>query len=158
MSTNQALIKAPDLQTQGNGNGLALSSSVAHKNLAEVPALTDEIVTEILAGRGLLGWLRAARVARVLGLFSLYLFLDTYDVRANFNRRTLARLREQAREGGLVAQIKWWGRDLVFSLLDRFIRVLRFLIFRGAEGSSRKETRLEQQAVWLRKSLIDLGP
>ncbi len=158
MSTNQALIKAPDLQTQGNGNGLALSSSVAHKNLAEVPALTDEIVTEILAGRGLLGWLRAARVARVLGLFSLYLFLDTYDARANFNRRTLARLRQQARDGGRWAQFKWWGRDLLFYLLDHFIRALRFLIFRGAEGSSRKEIRLEQQAAWLRKSLIDLGP
>src|SRR6266446_4845573 len=158
MSTNQALIKAPDLQTQGNGNGLAVSSSVAHKNLAEVPALTDEIVTEILAGRGLLGWLRAARVARVLGLFSLYLFLDTYDARANFNRRTLMRLRQQARDGGRWAQIKWWGRDLLFYLLDHFIRALRFLIFRGAEGSSRKEVRLEQQAAWLRKSLIDLGP
>jgi predicted unusual protein kinase regulating ubiquinone biosynthesis (AarF/ABC1/UbiB family) len=158
MSTNQALIKGPDLQTQGNGNGLAVSSSVAHKNLAEVPALTDDVVAEILAGRGLVGWLRAVRVARVLGLFSLYLFLDTYDVRANFNRRTLARLRQQARKGGLAAQINWWCRDLFFYLLDRFIRVLRFLIFRGAEGSSRKETRLEQQAVWLRKSLTDLGP
>jgi len=158
MSTNQALIKAPDLQTQGNGNGLAVSSSVAHRNVAEVPALTDEIVTEILAGRGLLGWLRAARVARVLGLFSLYLFLDTYDARANFNRRTLARLRQQARDGGRWAQFKWWGRDLLFYLLDHFIRALRFLIFRGAEGSSRKEIRLEQQAAWLRKSLIDLGP
>jgi len=158
MSTNQALIKAPDLQTQGNGNGLAVSSSVAHKNLAEVPALTDEIITEILAGRGLVGWLRAARVARVLGLFSLYLFLDTYDARANFNRRTLARLRQQARDGGRWAQFKWWGRDLLFYLLDHFIRALRFLIFRGAEGSSRKEIRLEQQAAWLRKSLIDLGP
>ena len=158
MSNNQALIKGPDLQTQGNGNGLAVSSSVAHKNLAEVPALTDDVVAEILAGRGLVGWLRAVRVARVLGLFSLYLFLDTYDVRANFNRRTLARLRQQARDGGLAAQLKWWGRDLFFYLLDRFIRVLRFLIFRGAEGSSRKETRLEQQAVWLRKSLTDLGP
>jgi predicted unusual protein kinase regulating ubiquinone biosynthesis (AarF/ABC1/UbiB family) len=158
MSTNQALIKGPDLQTHGNGNGLAVSSSVAHKNLAEVPALTDEVVSEILAGRGLVGWLRAARVARVLGLFSLYLFLDTYDVRANFNRRTLARLRQQARDEGFAARIKGWGRDLIFYLIDRFIRVLRFLVFRGAEGSSRKETRLEQQAVWLRKSLIGLGP
>jgi predicted unusual protein kinase regulating ubiquinone biosynthesis (AarF/ABC1/UbiB family) len=158
MSNNQALIKGSNLQTQGNGNGLAVSSSVAHKNLAEVPALTDDVVAEILAGRGLVGWLRAARVARVLGSLSLYLFLDTYDVRVNFNRRTLARLRQQARDGGLSAQIKWWGRDLFFYLLDRFIRVLRFLIFRGAEGSSRKETRLAQQALWLRKSLTDLGP
>src|SRR5882724_3544299 len=156
MATNQALIRSSDIP--GNGNGVAVSSDVPLKNLAEVSALTDEVVTEILAGRGLVGWLRAARVARVLGLFSLYLFLDTYDVRANFNRRTLARLRQQARDGGLAAQLKWWGRDLFFYLLDRFIRVLRFLIFRGAEGSSRKETRLAQQALWLRKSLTDLGP
>src|SRR5258707_13795635 len=105
MSINQALIKGPDLQTQGNGNSLAVSSSVAHKNLAEVPALTDDVVAEILAGRGLVGWLRGARVAGVLGVLSLYLFLDTYDDRANFNRRTFARLRNQARDGGLAAPL-----------------------------------------------------
>ena len=48
-----------------------------------------------LTGRDFRGWLRAARVARVLGLFSLYLFLDTYDVRADFNRRAVARLRDR---------------------------------------------------------------
>src|SRR6185503_2787877 len=42
--------------------------------------------------------------------------------------------------------------------LDRLIRVLRYLIFRGAEGSARKEARLQKQAVWLRDSLINLGP
>ncbi|HEU5133485.1 MAG TPA: hypothetical protein VFT26_15320, partial [Pyrinomonadaceae bacterium] len=59
-----------------------------------VQPLTEERVNELLAGRGFRGWLRAARVARVLGLFSLYLFLDTYDVRADFNKRAVTRIRE----------------------------------------------------------------
>jgi predicted unusual protein kinase regulating ubiquinone biosynthesis (AarF/ABC1/UbiB family) len=41
---------------------------------------------------------------------------------------------------------------------DRAIRLLRFIVFRGAEGSSKKAARLEKQSVWLRKSLINLGP
>ena len=124
----------------------------------EVRPLTDETVDELLAGRGLHGWLRAARVARVLGLFSLYLFLDTYDVRADFNRRSVARLRDLARERGRIARLKAWGWAQLYVLLDLFIRGLRYAIFRGAEGSVRKETRLKQQAAWLRESLIDLGP
>src|SRR5215212_11698374 len=96
MSTNQALVK----RDQSNGNGLAVTEQPAPKQATQVPPLTEAMVDEILAGRDLRGWLRAARVARVLGLFSLYLFLDTYDVRADFNKRCVARMREQARERG----------------------------------------------------------
>ena len=42
--------------------------------------------------------------------------------------------------------------------LDQAIRLLRRMIFRGAEGSERKDARLVKQAAWLRTSLIDLGP
>ncbi len=107
---------------------------------------------------GFSGWLRAARVARVLGLFSLYLFLDTYDVRADFNRRAVTRLREQAREKGRQARFKAWITAQLYVAFDRFIRVLRYVIFRGAEGSARKQARLGKQALWLRESLISLGP
>src|SRR6185295_12914379 len=152
MNTNQALVKT-------NGNALAVSAQgAAPKQATQVPPLTEALVDEILAGRDLHGWLRAARVARVLGLFSLYLFLDTYDIRANFNRRAADRLRDQARAQGRIARLKLWGRDLLYYALDRFIRGIRFVIFRGAEGSDRKEARLEKQASWLRESLIDLGP
>ncbi len=120
--------------------------------------LTEEMVDELLAGRGFRGWLRAARVARVLGLFSLYLFLDTYDVRADFNSRVVTRFREMARERGRLARFKAWIWARLYAAFDRFIRVLRYVIFRGAEGSARKEARLEKQAAWLRESLIDLGP
>jgi len=158
MTTNQALIK----RTDTNGNGLTPSATPAPKPaLPETSAampLTEELVNQTLAGRGFRGWLRAARVARVLGLFSLYLFLDTYDVRADFNKRAEARFRELARERGRRARFNAWLKAGVYSALDRFIRVLRLVIFRGAEGSARKQARLEKQAVWMRQSLIDLGP
>ena len=128
------------------------------KPIREVRPLSEEMVDELLAGRGVRGWLRAGRVARVLGLFSLYLFLDTYDVRADFNRRSVTRLRELARERGRMAQLKAWIWAQLYAAFDLFIRGLRYVIFRGAEGSARKQARLEKQALWLRDSLIDLGP
>ena len=154
MNSNQALVK----RTDTNGNGLAPTLTPAPKPPAPVQPLTEELVNQILAGRGWRGWLRAARVARVLGLFSLYLFLDTYDVRADFNRRAVSRLRDMARQKGRRAQFKAWFNAQLYTALDRFIRVLRYLVFRGAEGSARKQARLQKQAVWMRESLIDLGP
>lgn len=152
MNSNLALIK----KTETNGNGLAANVSPPPKQPVE--PLTEEKVNELLAGRGLSGWLRAARVARVLGLFSLYLFLDTYEVRADFNRRAVTRLRDLARQKGRAARFKAWFNAQLYTALDRFIRVLRYAIFRGAEGSERKQARLVKQALWLRESLIDLGP
>ena len=155
MISNQALIK----RSEANGNGLLPASMPQPtKQPLQVQPLTEELVDQLLSGRGLRGWLRAERVARVLGLFSLYLFLDTYEVRADFNRRTVTRIREMARERGRRAQLKAWITAQLYIVFDRFIRVLRYLVFRGAEGSARKQARLEKQAAWLRESLIDLGP
>lgn len=156
--SNQALIK----RDGANGNGLAMTAAAPVQKPAtqtgQVQPLTEEMVDELLKGRGFRGWLRAARVARVLGLFSLYLFLDTYDVRADFNKRAVARFREQARERGRRARFNAWIKAGIYSGFDRFIRVLRYVVFRGAEGSARKQARLEKQAVWMRESLIELGP
>ncbi|HEU4509625.1 MAG TPA: AarF/ABC1/UbiB kinase family protein [Pyrinomonadaceae bacterium] len=149
MSTEQALVK----RTETN-----VSQPVPQKQPAEVSPLTEETVDQILSGRGVRGWLHAARVAFVLGLFSLYLFLDTYDVRADFNRRAIERLRNLARERGRGARIKAWIRAQISAGLDLFIRVIRYLVFRGADGSEKKQARLKKQAAWLRESLIDLGP
>jgi predicted unusual protein kinase regulating ubiquinone biosynthesis (AarF/ABC1/UbiB family) len=154
MTTDQALVK----RTVANGNGLVTATPQPSRPATQVPPLTEEMVDELLSGRGLRGWLRAARVAHVLGLFSLYLFLDTYDVRADFNRRAIARLRELARERGRRAQFKSWIRAQLSVAIDRFIRVLRYAIFRGAEGSASKQGRLRKQAAWMRESLLDLGP
>ncbi|HKP47268.1 MAG TPA: AarF/ABC1/UbiB kinase family protein, partial [Pyrinomonadaceae bacterium] len=49
-------------------------------------------------------------------------------------------------------------RNFVSITADKAIRLLRLIMFRGSEGSARKEARLRDQAAWLRQSLIDLGP
>ena len=146
------------IKREVNPNGLQPTPQPVSKPTREVRPLSEEMVDELLAGRGVRGWLRAARVARVLGLFSLYLFLDTYDVRADFNRRNVTRLRDLARERGGMARLKAWTWAQLYAVFDLFTRGLRYVIFRGAEGSARKQARLEKQAVWLRQSLIDLGP
>jgi len=83
MSAQQALIPVSARSAKnGNGNALAgpddkVSPSFVKHDLGSLP-LTDELVSKILKGRGLRGWLRLAQVSRVFGLFTLYLFLDTY--------------------------------------------------------------------------------
>ena len=111
-----------------------------------------------IKGHGLRGILRALGVARVLGTLSLYLFLNDYDIRAGFNRRISARLRAEARARGRIALFQEWSRAVDRRALDLFIRGLRYLVFRGAEGTANKEARLEKQARWLKEKLIALGP
>src|SRR6185503_3890219 len=147
MASNQALVKRTP--TNGNGNALAVSTAPPPKQTAQVRPLTEELVDEILKERDFRGWLRAAKVARILGLFSLYLFLDTYDVRADFNRRTVTRMRDLARDKGRRARLKAWFNEQLYTAFDRFIRVWRYLVFRGAEGSAKKQARLQKQAVWM---------
>ena len=155
MATTQALVKQ---QPAENGHKSVAPVVTAPKHIPSPPPLTEELVDQLLDGRGLRGWLRAARVSMVLGLLSLYLFLDSYDIRADFNRRTIQRLREQARQTNRSERLNLWMRSWVYEGLDRFIRVLRYVIFRGAEGSAWKDARLQKQAIWLRQSLISLGP
>ncbi|MBC7932855.1 MAG: AarF/ABC1/UbiB kinase family protein [Rubrivivax sp.] len=104
-------------------------------------------------------WWRTAQIVRVLGAMSLYLFLNDYDIRADFNRRAAERKLEEARPRGRYDYFKAWARDLVLRrALDRVIRLVRFFVFRGEEGSGAKERQLERQGVWLKDNLISLGP
>jgi predicted unusual protein kinase regulating ubiquinone biosynthesis (AarF/ABC1/UbiB family) len=164
MNKDQALVplSAATTKPNGNGNGVGKRGAIIQedpiKKSQAAESLTDEIVDAILKGRGLRGWLRAGRVAGVLGLFTLYLFLDTYDIRATFNRRLATRLREESSTKNRLAQLRAHFRNSLHYSLDKLIRLVRFVIFRGREGSANKRARLEKQAVWLRNSLIDLGP
>jgi predicted unusual protein kinase regulating ubiquinone biosynthesis (AarF/ABC1/UbiB family) len=165
MIKDQALIPVT-LPIVGNGPSIAVAKSAGNQSTTSTPfktsaapePLNDETVARILKGRGLRGWLRAAGVGRVLGLFTLYIFLDTYDVRAGFNCRMVDRLRDEAKAGSWNMRLKARYRQFLSHTLDSSIRLLRLIVFRGAEGSERKDERLEKQAVWLRKSLIGLGP
>ncbi|HEY0319513.1 MAG TPA: AarF/ABC1/UbiB kinase family protein [Pyrinomonadaceae bacterium] len=113
---------------------------------------------ETIKGQGLRGWLRTLQIARVLGMLSLYLYLDGYDVRSNFYRRMNVRRRVEARARGRIALFQEWSRDVDRRAFDRLVRITRYFVFRGAEGTASKEARLEKQAVWLKENLIELGP
>src|SRR5688572_24253868 len=87
-------------------------ASVPDKPAIEpLPSLDELLANAGLQGRGWHGWLRVAQVGRVLGLLTLYLFLDTYDVRAKFNRRTADRLRDEASGKGLTGVLRAWLWD-----------------------------------------------
>lgn len=158
MNSTQALVPISELSAK-NGQAVteAAQPASAAKSSPAPPPLTEELVAQILKGQGLRGWLRAGRVARVLGLLTLYLFLDTYDVRAGFNRRMAARVSEEPPKG-LAERLTRAYRNFVGYSLDKLIRFVRLIVFRGREGSENKEARLTRQSVWLRQSLIGLGP
>ena len=153
VSTTDAQVVAGVSHSNGAG-----PKAAAKPTVEPLPTLDDLLATAGVQGGGWRGWLRVAQVGRVLGLLTLYLFLDSYDVRAKFNQRTAVRLREAARDKGPAARILVWLRKLCSRVLDRSIRMLRYFVFRGNDGSVKKEARLAKQATWLREKLIDLGP
>jgi predicted unusual protein kinase regulating ubiquinone biosynthesis (AarF/ABC1/UbiB family) len=138
------------------GHGLRASGN---GHLARLPARPAEKPVEEAALRwGVRGWLRVAAILRVLGLMTFYLFLENYEARWKFNRRMAARRRAAARQRGALALFQEWSRDVDRRALDRLIRLARFVVFRGRDGSETKSARLAAQAVWLKESLIALGP
>lgn len=148
-----------------NGNGTVgkkpdpVEAEGRAQKVSSLPAADDVAADENLArAAGWRGLWRTAQIARVLGALALFLFLENYDARRKFNRRTAARLREEARSRGRVALFQEWGRDVDRRAIDLLIRALRWSLFRGDEGSEAKEARRQKQAASLRRGLIRLGP
>jgi predicted unusual protein kinase regulating ubiquinone biosynthesis (AarF/ABC1/UbiB family) len=149
--THLALVKPDAPKAAG-----ALEGGARALPAAAVSGERDAFEVEAKGWRGL--W-RTCQIVRVLGTMALYLFLNDYDIRAAFNARVAARKLEEARARGRAEYFKARARDLVLRrALDRVIRLVRLFVYRGAEGSDAKERQLGRQAVWLRESLVGLGP
>ncbi|MDH3528125.1 MAG: AarF/ABC1/UbiB kinase family protein [Acidobacteriota bacterium] len=146
-----------------NGNGALVSSktppllhSVANKDLiAKEKELlrTEEGVERNY--RGIRGWFRFGKVARVIGMLTLYLYLDQYDIHRKQHLKIKKTRRKAARNLGwlAVAGEGWYAVKLwVFHVFLLFLRK----IFVGSEIN--KDLRQEKQAVWLKESIITLGP
>ncbi|MEZ5345896.1 MAG: AarF/ABC1/UbiB kinase family protein [Pyrinomonadaceae bacterium] len=100
-------------------------------------------------------WLRLAKVSRVIGMLSLYLYLDQYDLHRKQHLKVQEHRLETARElsrfaviGEKVNGIKLWFFHVSILMLKRF--------FIGSETN--KERNQEKQALWLKESIIGLGP
>jgi predicted unusual protein kinase regulating ubiquinone biosynthesis (AarF/ABC1/UbiB family) len=139
-----------------NGNGHRISSET------DAPPKKLKAQEYIDAARAqastLRGWLRTLQIVRVIGTLALYLYLASYDVRYKFNRRAAAYRLERARERGRRALIVEKCVDALRLAFDKFVRIVRRIVFRGLNGAESKTVRLEKQAVWLRENLIGLGP
>ncbi|MDQ3803814.1 MAG: AarF/ABC1/UbiB kinase family protein [Acidobacteriota bacterium] len=148
--TALALVKTGNGRAAGNGHRRGLPAGAA-------PPAADEGVE--FEAQGWRAWRRTFQIVRVLGTMTLYLFLNDYDIRAAFNRRTAERKLEEARGRGRRALFREWWRDLwLRRALDRLVRVVRFFVFRGAEGTQNREKQLGRQGAWLKENLIGLGP
>lgn len=105
--------------------------------------------------KGLKGLSRLLKVGYVIGMLSLYLYLDQYEIhrkhhlkQAETRMQMALRLTWLAIIGEKIYKIRLW-------LFHKLLELLR-LIFIGKEES--KEKSQEKQAIWLREKLIHLGP
>jgi predicted unusual protein kinase regulating ubiquinone biosynthesis (AarF/ABC1/UbiB family) len=153
--TKAALSLAPPAingaTNQASGGDLRAVDSHVGADKARTEAATTH-------AQGWRAWRRSFQVARVLGTLGFYLFLENYEARSKFNRRMAARRVEEARPHGRYALLRAEMRAAFVRAIDRLIRLVRFVVFRGADESSTKEARLQKQAVWLKTRLIKLGP
>src|SRR5438128_861230 len=147
----------------GNGN-LALlpgKSAPVLKQISNEDLLAEEkslIATETQIEKnyqGFRGYLRLFEVSRVIGMLSLYLYLDQYDMhRAQHLRQAEMRL-ETARRLTWLAVLGEKFHKVNVWFFHQFILLLRWF-FVGAEAD--KDLNQEKQAVWLKDNLIKLGP
>ncbi len=101
------------------------------------------------------GWLRLGKVSRVIGMLSLYLYLDQYGVHRKQYLKIKENRLENARNLSWLAVLgeKFYGVKLWF--FHSFVLLLR-QFFIGKESS--KENNQKKQALWLKESIIGLGP
>src|SRR3989440_2874320 len=145
----------------GNGHAHAAARALPPSQHALPPSQVEvaDVETFKVEARGLAALWRTLQIARVLAALSLYLFLNDYDIRASFNRRIAERKLEEARGRGRSDYRKAWARDLLLRrALDKLIRLVSFVVYRGAEESGARERQLERQGAWLKDNLIALGP
>lgn len=151
--------------TEDNGQGLIMRENAkdpvavngnGHKALEPIAPPVETPEDELIAQRyqGIRGWWRLFKVSRVIGLLALYLYLDKYDIHYGHKIKVRDQRLQKAREFGPLAVVQQRLNNLSGWFFDKGVRVTRWWIY----GSTARELKQEQQAVWLKDSLIKLGP
>ena len=154
-----------DTMTEENGQWLAVTESQVEatapngnsdKALAPVVPAAETLEDEAIAEnyQGFRGWWRLFKVSRVIGLLSLYLYLDRYDIHYGHMRRFAEQRLEKARQLGPLAVIQVRINGIGSWFFDKGVRLTSWIVYRG----SHKDEKQQDQAVWLKDSLIKLGP
>ncbi|HTK26378.1 MAG TPA: AarF/ABC1/UbiB kinase family protein [Pyrinomonadaceae bacterium] len=105
--------------------------------------------------QGIRNYLRLFEVSRVIGLLSLYLYLDQYDLHhAHHLKHAKARLERAMR----LTRLAVYGEKL-YGIRMWFFHIFMLFLRRLFLGKVvNREANQEKQAVWLREKLIELGP
>ena len=104
---------------------------------------------------GIRGYLRLFQVTRVIGLLSLYLYLDQYDLHYQHLLRHKAQRLEKAHR---LTRLAVYGEKL-YSARVWSLHVLMLAVRRLVLGKERNRiANQEKQALWLKDKLIELGP
>ena len=144
---NSALIEAKQLP---------ISKQISNENLfAEEKSLTARENAIEKNYHGLGGYLRLAKVSKVIGMLALYLYLDQYDLHhAQSLKQSELRL-QTARRLTWLAVLGERIRQTNLAYVHDFLLLLRRFFIGGEKN---KIANQEKQAVWLKDNLINLGP
>jgi predicted unusual protein kinase regulating ubiquinone biosynthesis (AarF/ABC1/UbiB family) len=163
LALQETIIEPIGENSNGNGHhallptkNLPVSKQISNEQLIAEEKSLIEKETEVEKNyQGFRGYLRLFQVSRVIGMLSLYLYLDQYDLHRKQHLKQAEARMEIARKLSRLAILgeKFHQTNLAF--FHDFVLILR-RIFIGNE--SNKEANQEKQAVWLKEKLIDLGP
>lgn len=141
-------------RTAANGDGGGPLAKV--EPLADNKPTTDAIEPAGAAKRsGFAAYFRLLQVVKVIGMLSLYLYLDQYDLhRAQQVKHQKRRMRQALR----LTRAAVYGEKL-YAAQAWFVHVFLLFLRKVVIGSdANKEQNQEKQAVWLKDKLIKLGP
>ncbi|CAN5231888.1 AarF/ABC1/UbiB kinase family protein [soil metagenome] len=167
-NTQIATLEKPIEPVIENGNGanghhalattknLPIAKQISNENLIAEEKDLIEKETEIAQNyEGLRGYLRLFHVSRVIGMLSLYLYLDQYDLHHAQHLKQAEAKMEIARKLSRLAILGEKVHQTNLGFFHDFILLLRWF-FIGNDKN--KELNQEKQAVWLKENLIELGP
>lgn len=151
----------PVLETENNRALLPARTSHHSKQISSEKLVAEENSliekeTEVQKNyEGFRGYLRLFEVSRVIGMLSMYLYLDQYDLHHAQHLKQAENRLELARKLTWLAVLGEQFHKINLWFFHQFLLLLRYF-FIGSE--SNKEQNQEKQAVWLKGKLIELGP
>ncbi len=153
----------PVLLENGNGNQallptgkLPISKQISNEDLIAQEKALIERESEIEKNyEGWRGYWRLFQVSKVIGMLSLYLYLDQYDVHHAAHLKQSETRLEMARRLTWLAVLGEKFHQVNVWFFHQFVLLVKWF-FLGSETN--KELNQEKQSVWLKENLINLGP
>lgn len=104
---------------------------------------------------GFRAYLRLFQVVKVIGMLSLYLYLDQYDIH---HQQHLKHAKGRLKQAMRLTRLAVYGEKL-YAVKLWFFHIFMLLLRSTIIGKeSNKERNQEKQALWLKDQLINLGP